>query len=81
MNNGVHVREASGVVLIYGISLQANALHLCRRFQDRSVTASIGMLPGVRGYQVIVHELGAKAVAEILVEFGVRVDLEERPMD
>jgi hypothetical protein len=79
MNNGVQVREASGVVLIYGISLQANALHLCRRFQERNVTASIGMLPGVRGYQVVVHEVGMQAVLEMLAEFGVKIEPEEWP--
>jgi hypothetical protein len=72
MSDGVQVREASGVVLIDGISLQASALHLCRRFRERSVTASIGMLPGVRGYQVVVHELSVQSVVEMLAEFGVR---------
>ncbi|HVX57830.1 MAG TPA: hypothetical protein VHA37_08955 [Candidatus Saccharimonadales bacterium] len=72
MSDGVQVREASGVVLIYGISLQASALHLCRRFQERGVTASIGMLPGVRGYQVVVHELSVQSVVENLAEFGMK---------
>ena len=76
MYNGVQVREASGVVLIYGISLQENALLLCRRFQDRGITATIGMLPGVRGYQVLVHKLSLQSVVEMLVEFGVKAEAE-----
>ena len=78
MHNGVQVREASGVVLIYGISLQASALHLCRLFQGRSVTASIGMLPGVRGYQVVVHDLSVQSVVEVLAEFGVKAEADSQ---
>jgi hypothetical protein len=75
MSDGLKIKEASGAVFVYGIALQATALHFCNLFQQNGVRATIGLLPGVAGYQVIVHQLAIADVASMLKRFGLRFQM------
>jgi hypothetical protein len=68
----LRVTEASGVVTIFGLSSQPVALQLCDRFGKQGVKTTIGMLPGVAGYQVSVYQLGIDEVKAALGKMGVK---------
>lgn len=70
---GLQVKEVSGVVLISGLSSQPIALQLCDRLKTQGVKTTIGMLPGMAGYQVSVYQLSVDEVKAMLGKLGVDV--------
>jgi hypothetical protein len=73
MANGVRVKELPQAVLSSGIASQPKALQLCQRFANQGIKATIGMLPGVAGYQVSVYAMAVEAVKGLLGQWGVDV--------
>lgn len=71
MSNGVHVKEASGAVMIFGLPSQPVALRLCDRMKKKGIKSTIGMLPAMPGYQVSVYQVSFDEVKNILRHFGV----------
>ena len=67
----LELKEMSGVVLISGLSSQPVALQLCDRLKKQGVKTTIGMIPGVPGYQVSVYRLGIGEVKAALGKMGV----------
>ena len=65
------VTEASGIVTIFGLSSQPVALQLCDRLGKQGIKTTIGMLPGMPGYQVSVYQLGIDEVKAALGKIGV----------
>jgi hypothetical protein len=70
----VKVSQNSDNVVISGIPLQAGAVHLSSRFRSKGIRATIGLVPGVAGYIVMVHERPVAEVIGLLREFGMMVD-------
>ena len=69
---GMQIKEQAGVVLIYGLSSQPVALHLCNGLKTFGIKATIGMIPGMPGYQVSVYQLGIDEVKAALGKMGVK---------
>lgn len=68
----LELKETSGAVLISGLSSQPVALQLCARLKEQGFKTSIGMIPGISGYQVSVYQLGIDEVKAALAKMGVR---------
>lgn len=67
----LELKEMSGVVLISGLSSQPVALQLCSRLKSQGAKSTIGMLPGVPGYQVSVYQLSIDEVKVMLAQLAV----------
>lgn len=67
----VQLRQLGDSVMIFSISSQPSALHLCSRFQSQGVKTTVGMLPAMPGYQVTVHQCSLADVTALLSEFGI----------
>jgi len=70
---GLRVNEASGIVTIFGLSSQPVAIQLCDRLGKQGIKTTIGMMPGVSGYQVSVYQLGIDEVKAALGKLGVQL--------
>jgi hypothetical protein len=57
MEGIVQLMEVNDVVLLFGLPSQENALHLCREIEKWGIKSTIGMLPGVAGYQVSMYRV------------------------
>lgn len=75
MSNGVHVKEASGVVMIFGLASQPVAIQLCDRMRKKGIKSTIGILPSIPGYQVSIHEHSVTDVKGILDQLGIHADV------
>lgn len=69
--DGLQVKELPGAVLIAGLSSQPIALQLCARLRSQGVKTTIGMLPGIAGYQVSLYRVSIDDVKEILDKLGI----------
>ena len=69
----LNVKEINGVVFVSGLAAQENTLHLCGEFKKLGVRTSIGMLPGVAGYQVSIYQVGLAETKAMLAELGFDV--------
>lgn len=72
--DGLKIKEAQGAVLIYGLSSQPVALRLRDRLKEHGFITSIGIIPGVQGYQVSVHAQELAEVKRALVKLGIGVE-------
>lgn len=71
---GIRIKDQAGVVLIYGLSSQPVALHLCNGLKAVGIKATIGMIPGMPGYQVSVYQLSIDEVKAALGKMGIEAD-------
>jgi hypothetical protein len=70
----VMVAQNADNVVISGIPIQASAVHLSKRFRAHGVCATIGLVPGVAGYVVMVYGRPIDEIIGLLGEFGLAVE-------
>lgn len=68
----MEVKAVNDTVLVTGLASQANALHLCSQIQQFGVKSTIGMLPGMPGYQVSIYRVGIDDVKAMLSKLGIK---------
>lgn len=73
----MEIKEASGVVIISGFHSPEDAVHLCHEIQKWGIKATIGMLPGLEGHQVLAYHVDLFEVKSILSRLGF--DAEDAP--
>lgn len=66
----VEVKEVNDIVLVIGLPSQERALHLCGQIKKWGIKSTIGMLPGVAGYQVSIYRVNLVEVKAMLAQIG-----------